>query len=64
MVLVILVTTDKCKCFVVARQADSERLTADQIEANRNELADLERLFLERVVQLNSSKSMNPEPVK
>ena len=38
------------------RQQDLERLTVDQIERSRRELADLERRFLERVAQTNRSK--------
>jgi hypothetical protein len=38
------------------RQADLERLSPDEIEASRNELADLERQFLERVAQMNRIK--------
>lgn len=39
------------------RQQDLEKLTPEQIENSRKELADLERKFLERVAQTNRSKS-------
>ena len=38
------------------RQQDLERLSVEQIEKSRRELADLERKFLERVAQTNRSK--------
>ena len=39
------------------RQCDLERLSNEDIEASRTELAELERRFLERVVQNNRTKS-------
>ena len=39
------------------RQADMDRLTAEEIERSRAELSDLERLFLERVAQTNRCKT-------
>lgn len=39
------------------RQQDLERLTPEQIELSRKELAELERKFLERVAQTNRTKS-------
>lgn len=38
------------------RQQDLEKLTPEQIETSRKELAELERKFLERVAQSNRSK--------
>lgn len=39
------------------RQQDLEKLTPEQIETSRRELAELERKFLERVAQSNRSKA-------
>eukprot|EP00600_Ochromonadales_sp_CCMP1393_P008874 CAMPEP_0174959148 /NCGR_PEP_ID=MMETSP0004_2-20121128/3019_1 /TAXON_ID=420556 /ORGANISM="Ochromonas sp., Strain CCMP1393" /LENGTH=203 /DNA_ID=CAMNT_0016207441 /DNA_START=152 /DNA_END=759 /DNA_ORIENTATION=+ len=39
------------------RQQDLEKLTSEQIELSRKELAELERKFLERVAQTNRTKS-------
>lgn len=39
------------------RQQDLEKLTPEQIETSRRELAELERKFLERVAQSNRSKT-------
>ncbi len=39
------------------RQQELEKLTPDQIELQRRELAELERKFLERVATTNRSKS-------
>ena len=39
------------------RQSDLEKLSVEEIEASRNDLAELERRFLERVVQINRTKS-------
>ena len=39
------------------RQSDLEKLSVEEIEASRNDLAELERKFLERVVQTNRTKS-------
>jgi hypothetical protein len=40
------------------RQQDLERLTVDQMERSRRELAELERKFLERVAQTNRSTTI------
>lgn len=39
------------------RQQDLDKLTTEQIELSRNELAELERKFSERVAQSNRTKS-------
>jgi hypothetical protein len=39
------------------RQQDLEKLTPEQIETSRRELAELERRFLERVAQTNRTKA-------
>lgn len=39
------------------RQQDLEKLTPEQIETSRKELAELERKFLERVAQTNRTKT-------
>lgn len=39
------------------RQSDLEKLSVEEIETSRNDLAELERKFLERVVQTNRTKS-------
>eukprot|EP01038_Epipyxis_sp_PR26KG_P005265 gene5265-7316_t len=39
------------------RQQDLEKLTTEQIECSRKELAELERKFLERVAQTNRTKT-------
>lgn len=39
------------------RQQDLEKLTTEQIETSRRELAELERRFLERVAQTNRAKT-------
>ena len=39
------------------RQQDLEKLSLEQIENSRKELAELERKFLERVAQTNRTKS-------
>ena len=39
------------------RQVDMDRLTPEEIERSRSELAELERRFLERVAQTNRCKS-------
>ena len=41
------------------RQQDLEKLTSEQIEQSRKELAELERKFLERVAQTNRTKTSN-----
>lgn len=41
------------------RQQDLERLSLDQIERSRRELAELERKFLERVAQTNRGKQLS-----
>jgi len=48
------------------RQQDLDKLTADQVERSRRELAELERKFLERVAQTNRSKttSGSVKPIK
>eukprot|EP01039_Chlorochromonas_danica_P010098 gene10098-11178_t len=46
------------------RQQDLEKLTQEQIETSRKELAELERKFLERVAQTNRSKSSGGVKVK
>lgn len=38
------------------RQQDLEKLSPEQIEVSRRELAELERKFLERVAQTNRMK--------
>eukprot|EP01035_Chromulina_nebulosa_P017531 gene17531-23093_t len=48
------------------RQQDLDKLTADQVERSRRELAELERKFLERVAQTNRSKTTSGtvKPIK
>ena len=46
------------------RQQDLERLTEEQMDLNRKELAELERSFLERVAQTNRTKSAAPKNEK
>lgn len=42
---------------VMSFQVDMDRLTNEDIERSRQELADLERKFLERVAQTNRCKN-------
>eukprot|EP01031_Cornospumella_fuschlensis_P034954 gene34954-42330_t len=46
------------------RQQDLEKLSGEQIEQSRRELADLERKFLERVAQTNRTKTGGTVRVK